>query len=151
MLYTIYRSKKHKQKQKYMSAPKSKELTRNEKISAILQNFKTFPWHNGLETLDYSLPLEQLMVLYNKMKDALDNFEFQVGDRVVKLGYRQNKGTIVFIHAWSISHDPEIASRSWGDVSVIWDGEESYEKRSGSNRNICFNSKEVNSTVIVKA
>lgn len=84
-----------------------------------MQEFKTVPWQAGLDSLDYTLPLEILMGLASEMRHGLDNFELKVGDRVIKLDNRKKEGVVVFVHAWSISHDPQINARAWATLLLF--------------------------------
>lgn len=118
-----------------------KELTKDAKLRAILQEFKTVHWQNGLDSLDYSLPLEELKIIATSIKDMLDNFDFKAGDCVVKVGEINKRGTIIQVNAINLAS-------GFGDVMVLWDSNNN-EFESCRSRMMSNQFEEVNSSDLV--
>ena len=107
-----------------------------------MQEFKTVPWQSGLDSLDYSLPLEELKIIATSIKDMLDNFDFKAGDCVVKVSEINKKmGTVIQVNAINLAG-------GFGDVMVLWDSNNN-EFESCHSRMMSNQFEEVNSSDLV--
>lgn len=118
-----------------------KGLTKDAKLRTILQEFKTVTWQSGLDSLDYSLPLEELKCAAKNMEDMLANFDFKVGDCVVKMSEINKRGTVIQVNAINLAN-------GFGDVMVLWDSNNN-EFESCRSRMMSDQFEEVNSSDLV--